>query len=70
MGVCEGLQAVLAVGWAGGSGGPCRLIGPLRLALSSFLGGDDTGRLLASPQQPGPALPLPVGQGVGRRGSH
>ena len=52
------------------SAGVCRLIDPLRFALSPFLGGDDMGRLLASLQRPGPGLHLPVGQGVGHRGSH
>lgn len=52
------------------SGGLRRLIDPLRFVLSPFLGGDDMGRLLASLQRPSPGLHLPVGQGVGRRGSH
>lgn len=43
---------------------------PTEVCAFPFLGGDDMGRLLASLQQPSPGLHLPMGQGVGRRGSH
>lgn len=34
---------MLAVGWARGSGAPCKWTDPLRFPLSPFLGGEDLG---------------------------